>query len=87
MLIKFKQWGKEDNQTKISLFMKDLDPTKLYSAKEMKLYCEEKGLVNNLSNLLVHNTKKSNAFGKILQKVPGGYQLYPYLIDLFQQHF
>ena len=83
----FERWSKPENPTKISSFMKDLDPHKCYSKSEMKDCLLAKGLGHNLSNLLGRRSSKSNRYGKILEEYQGGYRLYHPLVERFKRHF
>jgi hypothetical protein len=83
----FQRWSKPDNPTKISSFMKELDPRKCYSKQEMKQCLSDKGLDNNLSNLLGNRSSKSNRYGKMLEIYQGGYRLYPHLVERFERYF
>ena len=81
----FKKWAV--SESKIAIFMQGLDPTKLYTEKEMKEYVEEKNMKTNYTNLFTRKTAKSNGYGKILEKVGNSIRLYPYLVEEFKVYF
>jgi len=80
----FSIWSKLD--TKISKFMQNLDPVKIYSNKEMKELCKDHGIVD-IKQLLSKKYYNTNGYGKILQKNKDTYRLYPCLISNFNKYF
>lgn len=60
----FKKWM-NDNNTKISLFLKEFDPDKMYKETEIKSLCKSKNIV--LRHLMVDKYEKSSGYGKIIE--------------------
>jgi hypothetical protein len=86
--IMFPQWSKQSCRTKISLFMKSLDPEKIYNIEEIKECMENVGLVLSSLNALTHiKIGKSNGFGNILKVSGNTYRLYPELVESFKANF
>ena len=77
----FPKWAKAE--TKIANFMKDLDPTKKYTRKEMNEYCKEKG-INDLHHFT--NAGKTK-YGMIIKIIKDQYYLYPELVEDFNKNF
>jgi hypothetical protein len=78
----FKVW--KLSETKIAMFMKGLDPNKIYSEKEIKAYLKEKDMEK--CPFKIHLMKESNGgknYGKILEKVDGGFRLQPQLREAY----
>lgn len=84
-LVQFPKWARDE--TKIALFMKDLDPKKIYSYVEFKEYCELKNIVmNHLFDIKYANG--SQGYGTIiLRNEDSTYQLYPELVHSFELNF
>lgn len=81
----FKSWSRLDS--KISRFMQDLDPDKVYTKNEMNDYLDEKEMKSNYSNLKTRHTKKSNGYGKILEETSDGIRLRLCLVEAFKLYF
>jgi len=80
----FKKWSRED--TKVALFMQELDPDKIYTKKEMMAYLVEKKLPNSYSSFFIRETVKSRGYGKILIE-QNGVRLRPELVESFKLYF
>ena len=65
--------------------MQDLDPIKIYTVREMRELCKEKGV--KYSQIIKSRTATSNCYGMIIKEVDGKCQLYPELIDTFNKYF
>jgi hypothetical protein len=89
----FPKWSAKNNKTKISNFMKNINPTYKYSIDEFKLLTDkykiqisqllyyQKFSKNNIDNL------KTHGFGKLFKLHNNKYYLYPELINSFNIHF
>jgi len=91
----FKQWSKEDCNTKISHFMKNLDPRKSYTMSEFKVLANSAGfvhmgnLIKDLQNSSNRKNRYTNGYGKLMKQSPGcsRIQLYPQLVKLYKKYF
>jgi len=86
----FATWAKPYTETKISRFMKDLDPDKVFTAEEFKAFCDEHQiLINLVTNIRVGTKEYGHGFGTIIRKNKEDvtYQLYPELVDSFKHYF
>ena len=72
----FPRWA--NNDSRISRFMKQLDPDAIYTER----------IINGMrvSNLQSYKNR-NNGYGMILQTVDGGYRLYPELKQKFNEYF
>ena len=75
----FPKWAKAD--TKIARFMKNLDPRKVYTEKEMKNLCNEHTI--RIDNLM----GQGHSHGVIIQKINNNFQLYTELVCSFDKYF
>lgn len=80
----FPRWAKAN--TKIATFMKNLDPIKEYSEREIKDLCRENH-INGISLVMNERINNTNAYGKIIRKTNNIYQLYPELVEEFNKYF
>ena len=80
----FAKWSK-DESTKISRFMQNLDPVKIYTEKEIKYLCKESQVI--LSELQVYKRNNASGYGIILQKNDSSYRLHPCLVKEFNKYF
>jgi hypothetical protein len=80
----FKVWSTTDS--KISNFMKNLEPYKKYSNDEIKKLCVSNN-ITDLSHLRSYKRNNSSGYGKIIQKDNNKYYLYPCLIETFIKYF
>jgi hypothetical protein len=80
----FPKWSKSN--TKISTFMQNLDPKKIYAEQEIKELCNDYG-IQHLHQLTRHKIACSNGFGTILRKYNNKYNLHICLIDSYNLHF
>ena len=79
----FKKWSL--GSSKISIFMQNLNPDKVYNEDELKDLCE-----NNVKRIALVTTKNfinGSGWGKILQKKENNYKLHPCLIEEFKKYF
>ena len=92
----FKQyWSREDSDTKISHFMKNLDPSKSYTMSEFKVLANSAGftdmrvLIQNLNVSNSRRTENKHGYGKIMKQSACGsrMQLYPRLVELHKKYF
>lgn len=82
----FPVWAK--GNSKISLFMQNLDPVKNFTANELKEYALSVGIqeIIHLTKSIVGN--KTNGYGMIMRKNNNGtYQMYPCLLEYFNKNF
>jgi hypothetical protein len=79
----FIKWSKIDNRSNISLFMKGLDPEKLYTLEEMKEYSSTYGL----HIAILTNRTNNHGFGKIIKVSGNTCRLYNELIESFKANF
>jgi hypothetical protein len=79
----FKKWS--TGSSKISMFMQNLDPVKIYTEKEMKELSREHG-ITNLGQLLSIKVG-TNGYGTIIFKKDSTYKLHTCLIEEFNKHF
>ena len=80
----FPKWAKDD--TKIARFMKNLDPRKVYTEKEMKELCQNTG-ITRVAQLLHFTTGKDGiCYGTIIKKTNNNYQLYTELVSSFEKY-
>lgn len=83
----FPKWSKELD-SKISNFMKELDPNKNYSEKELKELLEPYFGSDNINKFLEYNIGKSRGFGKILYKTRiHTYHLHLCLVESYNKYF
>jgi hypothetical protein len=75
----FPKWSK--GSSKISTFMNNLDPLKIYTIREIS----DTGL--NISDLTHSVNDSHRGYGIIMRKISNGYQLLPELVDLFKKYF
>lgn len=80
----FPKWSQ--SETKIALFMKGLDPNKIYSKIEMRDFSKSVG-VNQIIQLTKNTIGTSHGYGMILKKVDNTYMLYPELREAFNKYF
>ena len=78
----FAKWTNADS--KVANFMKNLDPVKEYTEKEMKDLC--KNFNKNIKTLTKYENKKTD-YGCILEKNGSTYRLYPELRKQFNKYF
>lgn len=79
----FPKWATK--QTKIALFLQNLDPNKMYTSTEFKKMCKDREIV--LSHLLVKDYAESSGYGIIIEKVDDHYRLRKELVSEFIKHF
>lgn len=80
----FPAWAVDDSR--IALFMQDLDPNKLYNKTEMTELCMNNRI--KLSDVTDDPTRGWNKHGKLIQIVGGKkYRLYPVLVDAYEKSF
>ena len=80
----FPKWSV--GNTKISNFMKNLDPNKEYTDKEMKELCKNFN-ITDFSHLLTYNRIISKGYGKIISKKENRYFLSKCLVSEFIKYF
>ena len=80
----FQKWSNDD--TKIGMFMRNLNPSKIYTKEEIKNSCNMYG-INRVRQLMVHNGAVGH--GNIIKKHQDEekYQLYPELVQEFKKYF
>lgn len=83
----FKKWANPTNQSSIARFMRDLDPMKLYTKKEIQTMCREYKV--ELQHLLHANVNKKTSwhYGLIMVKENDGYRIHPQIMKAFQKYF
>jgi hypothetical protein len=79
----FSKWSTGDS--KIAIFMKNLDPNKKYTETEMKSLCENN--IKRISLVMNKNFTNASGWGKIIQKKNNKYRLQPCLVETFKQYF
>ena len=79
----FFKWSTADS--KIAIFMKNLDPNKKYTETEMKSLCENN--IKRISLVMNKNFANGSGWGKIIQKKNNKYRLQPCLVETFKQFF
>jgi hypothetical protein len=79
----FSKWSTGDS--KIAIFMKNLDPNKKYTETEMKSLCENN--IKRISLVMNKNFANASGWGKIIQKKNNKYRLQPCLVETFKQYF
>ena len=80
----FPAWAVDDSR--IALFMQDIDPNKLYTKTEMTEVCMNNRI--KLSDVTDDPTRGWNKHGKLIQIVKGKkYRLYPVLVDAYEKSF
>jgi hypothetical protein len=85
----FPKWSNKDD-SKISNFMRNLDPDKEYTENEIKEVCNNNGIkiLSQLTKECKSNGKThSQGFGKILKNKNNKYMLYICLISEFKKYF
>ena len=83
----FPYWSNKNNNSKISSFMKDLDPEKVYTHQEYIKYLEIKGITDK-NHLTYYKSKGgSKGFGTIIQETSEGFKLYSQLLNAYQKNF
>ena len=83
----FPKWSAENNYTKISVFMKNLDPDKLYSTKDF-LELTNSSNITNISQLQKNSMGNfGHGFGMIIKKVGSQYMLYHELKNEYKKYF
>lgn len=86
LVIMFQKWT--TNTTKISAFMHNLDPKKVYTEIEFKEFISPLFGITNINMVLKYNVgAKSRGFGCIIQKKNKTYRLHPCLISEFSKYF
>jgi hypothetical protein len=82
----FKKWGQLSNDSAIARLLREIDPRKIYTQRELsgiwKKYSKE-----SLTCLCVRDIGKSKGYGKIFRKNTNEYQLYPCLVRVFEKYF
>lgn len=86
---RFIKWYYDNTDYKISQFMRDIDPLKIYTKNDIlhifSKYNIHHGNWNNLFRFVQGNT---NGYGKIFRNNQNDtYQLYPQLINIYRQIF
>jgi hypothetical protein len=83
----FRLWSKNIGQTRISVFLDQLDPSKLYSKSEMMELCTFHNIP--LQHVMKNTFKNSESkgYGKIIQRKQGMYRLYPELLNAHIHYF
>lgn len=86
---RFIKWYYDNTDYKISQFMRNIDPQKIYTKNDIlhifSKYNIHHGNWNNLFRFVQGNT---NGYGKIFRNNQNGtYQLYPQLINIYRQIF
>jgi hypothetical protein len=85
--VMFPRWAKNTSSSKISIFMKELDPLKIYSLRDLK---SKKMNITNVQNYSCNSSdtlKKTRGYGVIMKTVDNGYILYPELVREFNTYF
>jgi len=80
----FPKWS--NGNSKICRFMQNLDPSKIYTKNEFKVFCKTYD-INDPSHLMSYNRSTSKGYGKIINKVDIGFQLYRCLNNSFLANF
>ena len=81
----FSKWS--NGNSKISNFMKGLDPFKIYTRNELKKYALSVG-IKEIFHLTKNIVGKTNGYGMIIKKNSDDtFQLYPELISEFKKYF
>ena len=80
----FEKWS--NGNLKISVFMQNLDPLKIYTEKEIKDLCKQYGIIDILQ-LLNRKYYNSQGYGTIIQKKNNTYRLHPCLVKEFNKYF
>jgi hypothetical protein len=81
----FPRWS-EELDSKISNFMKNLDPDKEYSENEMKEMCKDTK-ISDINHLCLYNRNSSKGYGCILKKCNNSYKLHKCLLNKFNEFF
>jgi hypothetical protein len=80
----FPKWSK--SESKIASFMKNLDPVKEYTKKEIMKIVNESG-VNRLMLIMNRNINNTNAYGQIIKNNNDKYMLQSELVSCFNKYF
>jgi hypothetical protein len=81
----FPKWSTSDS--KIASFMKNLDPLKEYTEKEMRELCKENGISRIIQVTYYKIPGSGTGFGCILQKKNNKYKMYSELVNEFYKYF
>jgi hypothetical protein len=81
----FRKW--ENDESKISRFLHNINPDIIYSKNEFKELCQEYSI--GLSDLFHYGRKRgqSKGYGKIFEEYKNGYRIRPVLLKEFKKYF
>jgi hypothetical protein len=80
----FPKWSNGTN--KISRFMQNLDPNKIYNEREIKELCNECG-ITIIGQLKTYTIGNSFGYGSIIRENNNRFCLYPNLIEAYERYF
>ena len=83
----FPIWSRNLGATRISKWLDDLDPTKLYTREEISVLCKQHGIPLQQMIKIKYEKSGSRGYGTLLVNEEGTYRLQPVLVEAHKLYF